>query len=193
MQRLLILVDRSGYDNNNRYCFNEISLTSVNKTKISQLNANFKESYFGKFTVEGELPDEALEDDGENGAKCFSFLINSKNMDLLFKDCGEDAESWKLFIIYDNEMIYKVYSNKLFVEFQTKNEMTKKYSLNFNPGFPSFDMRYRYIYAQILDGQQLDDNNSNKNKNKTPDKDKSIYDEVVGHRNEDRSNTSEDK
>ena len=61
----------------------ELQLTAVNFTKTSSLNCAFDKSFFKTFKIDGELPNDAIKDD-DNKAKCFSFLVNSKNLTVLF-------------------------------------------------------------------------------------------------------------
>ncbi|ODV87006.1 hypothetical protein CANARDRAFT_6566 [[Candida] arabinofermentans NRRL YB-2248] len=135
----------------------EILLTAVNITKTSSLNCCFKSDFFKSFKIEGQLPNQPSEEDN-NRARSFSFLINSKNLNVLFKDCGDNTEIFKLLILHDDvETSSRLYSNRLFIEFKTKNEMTKKYQLSFNQGLESFDLKISHIHRSLLNQQDITD------------------------------------
>ncbi|VEU22069.1 DEKNAAC103101 [Brettanomyces naardenensis] len=139
--------------------YSEILLTAINLTKTSSLNCSFRLAFFKTFQIDGVLPDGAPDGD-LNRAFCFSILLNSKTLNVLFKDCGENSETFKLCLIHEDEkagMRDRVFSNKLFIEFNTKTDMTKRYSVNFRPGRESFDLRIEHVHQEMLNEQSLND------------------------------------
>lgn len=147
----------------------ELQLTAVNFTKTSSLNCAFDKSFFKTFKIDGELPNDAIQDD-DNKAKCFSFLVNSKNLTVLFKDCGEDSKKFKFIVIDEDRIstddshendINKVkksrFMNKFFVELDTNTGLTKKYTLNFIKAKESFDYKINSIHNHILLRQNAKD------------------------------------
>ncbi|QOU18825.1 hypothetical protein BRETT_001896 [Brettanomyces bruxellensis] len=145
--------------NDPRANYPELLLTAVNITKTSSLNCSFRSNFFSTFTIDGYLPDESTPDDC-NMARCFSILVNSKTLNVLFKDCGENSKTFKLLLIHENsnEKRDRIFSNKLFIELETKAGMTKRYSVNFRIGKESFDLRVEHIYLEMLKDQSLTDN-----------------------------------
>ncbi|GME79423.1 unnamed protein product [Ambrosiozyma monospora] len=141
--------------------FDEILLTAVNLSKTTSLTCLFRSNFFTSFAIEGELPNEKPVGDDLNNARSFGFMINSKNLNVLFKDCGENSDHFKMVVIYGEHrqdfrknMLFR-YSNKLYVEFKTKNELLKKYSLNFNNASrDSYDLKVWSEYRRILTLQQ---------------------------------------
>ncbi|GMG21026.1 unnamed protein product [Ambrosiozyma monospora] len=141
--------------------FDEILLTAVNLSKTTSLTCLFRSNFFTSFAIEGELPNDKPAGDDLNNARSFGFMINSKNLNVLFKDCGENSDHFKMVVIYGEHrqdfrknMLFR-YSNKLYVEFKTKNELLKKYSLNFNNASrDSYDLKVWSEYRRILTLQQ---------------------------------------
>ncbi|KAH3666200.1 hypothetical protein OGAPHI_004389 [Ogataea philodendri] len=124
----------------------EINLTAINTSKTSSLTCTFKHDFFQSLTVEGEVP--VLE-----SIQTFSFLINSKTMNVCFKDC-ENARELKLLVIHEGfEDSTHIFSNKLFVESLSTNGVTKNYSLMFRPGFSSHDLKISHVYRKLLRSQ----------------------------------------
>ena len=138
--------------------YSELLLTAINITKTSSLNCSFRSNFFSTFKIDGYLPDEAITGDC-NIARCFSILVNSKTLNVLFKDCGENSETFKLLLIHEdsNSKKDRIFSNKLFIELETKTGMTKRYSVNFRIGKESFDLRVEHIYLEMLRDQSLSD------------------------------------
>lgn len=142
-------------DNNN---YSELVFSAMNKTKTTIFTISFKKCFFSKFEIDGEL-DEFLDDDIQNLARCYTLIVNSKDMNILFKDCGEDAKRWKIFLLVgdDQKVNHIAYSNKLFVEFDTETGMKKKYSIRYRPGLNILDSRIQYIYLKTLENQKKQD------------------------------------
>ncbi|GMG00419.1 unnamed protein product [[Candida] boidinii] len=148
----------------------ELQLTAVNFTKTSSLNCAFDKSFFKTFKIDGELPNDAIKDD-DNKAKCFSFLVNSKNLTVLFKDCGEDSTKFKFIVIDEdgnntdddshendtNKVKKSRFMNKFFVELDTNTGLTKKYTLNFIKAKEAFDYKINSVHNHILLRQDAND------------------------------------
>lgn len=134
-------------------CKSEVIFSVINKPRTSLMTTRFTEEFFKVFKIDGQLPGRPAVTDEENRAPAYSIWVNAKEMDVLFKDCGEDAESWKIVLICGDEVVQQVYSNKMFVEFKTKSNMMKKYSVNYQQGFPSFDSEFRHDYYTTLKAQ----------------------------------------
>lgn len=148
----------------------ELQLTAVNFTKTSSLNCAFDKSFFKTFKIDGELPNDAIKDD-DNKAKCFSFLVNSKNLTVLFKDCGEDSKKFKFIVIDEegnntdddshendtNKVKKSRFMNKFFVELDTNTGLTKKYTLNFIKAKEAFDYKINSVHNHILLRQDAND------------------------------------
>lgn len=143
---------------NNEKSRNELIFSVNNKTKTTLMCTTFNESFFKSFIIQGELPLAAPENDDENRGHAFSFWVNTKDMDILFKDCADDSEHWKIFLICADEISNQVYNNRMFVEFTTKSGMVKKYSINYQQGYPSFNLQYRFAYHKILKMQNKENN-----------------------------------
>lgn len=156
--------NESGIDQAGRKCFSEMEFITMNKTKTTVLNISFKECFFKKFSISGEISDH---DNGgyiannsefkHNYAKSYTMIVNSQDMNILFKDCGDDAVSWKIFMLAGNEISHMIYSHKLFVEFDTKSGMKKKYSITFRPCINTLDDRIHCIYLKTLEEQKRRD------------------------------------
>lgn len=131
----------------------EVMFSVINKTRTSLMTTRFTQEFFNVFRMEGELPGRADVRDEENIAPSYSLWVNTKEMDVLFKDCGEDAESWKVLLICGDEIVQQVYSNKMFVEFKTRAQITKRYSVNYQQGYSNFDGEIRYRYYNTLKNQ----------------------------------------
>lgn len=155
----------SGYDNNGRKSYSEVQFVTMNKTKTTILDISFKECFFQKFKIDGEISNVSNNYNNNvsnnqlrhNYANCYTMIVNSKDMNVLFKDCGEDAISWKIFMVVSDDVTHMVYSNKLFVEFITKSKMKKKYSIRYRPGMNTFDSKIHCIYLRTLENQKLKD------------------------------------
>lgn len=154
----------SGVDALGRKCFSEIEFITMNKTKTTVLNVSFKECFFKRFSITGEIAtgeSERYRVTGNqfthNYAKSYTLIVNSQDMNILFKDCGDDAISWKVFMLAGNEISHMVYSHKLFVEFDTRSGMKKKYSIAFRPGINTSDDRIHCIYLKTLENQKMRD------------------------------------
>lgn len=148
----------SGFDDQGRKCYSEVVFTSVNKTQTTVLSTAFQRSFFKKFNIEGEISDRGSStgrsQNIQNYAKRFTLIVNSKDMNILFKDCAEDSVNWKIFMLCGDEVTHMIYSNKLFVEFLTKSDMKKKYSISFRPAAVNYDNRVEYIYLKTLEYQR---------------------------------------
>lgn len=131
----------------------EVIFSVINKSRTSLMTTRFTSEFFKVFKVDGELPGRPAEKDEENRAPSYSIWVNTKEMNVLFKDCGEDAESWKIILICGDEVVQQVYSNKMFVEFKTRANITKKYSVNYQQGYSSFDIEFRHNYYKTLKDQ----------------------------------------
>ncbi|KAG7831557.1 hypothetical protein KL920_001077 [Ogataea angusta] len=128
----------------------ELLLTAVNINKTSSLTCTFRQEFFHTFTIEGDLP-------VVNNTQTFSFLINSKTMNVCFKDC-ENTESLKMLLIHENVPdSSQIFSNKLFVEAMRTNGVTKNYSLTFRPGYTSDDLKISRVYARLVRTQDQED------------------------------------
>ncbi|GMF21756.1 unnamed protein product [[Candida] boidinii] len=148
----------------------ELQLTAVNFTKTSSLNCAFDKSFFKTFKIDGELPNDAIKGD-DNKAKSFSFLVNSKNLTVLFKDCGEDSKKFKFIVIDEegnntdddshendtNKVKKSRFMNKFFVELDTNTGLTKKYTLNFIKAKEAFDYKINSVHNHILSRQDAND------------------------------------
>lgn len=137
----------------------EVLLTAVNLSKTASLNCCFRDSFFGTFTVEGQLPYESLAED-PNKALSFSFLANSKTLNVLFKECGDQCTKAKLMLIWESDrdqmehpIIDSLFANKLFIEFETRTDMTKRYTVHFRPGKEAVDLQIRYNFQTRLTAQ----------------------------------------
>lgn len=156
--------NETGFDEIGRKSYSEVQFVTMNKTKTTILNISFKECFFQKFNIEGEITNKNTNQLNHNYANNFTIIVNSKDMNVLFKDCGDDAVSWKIFMLSSNEITEMIYSNKLFVEFKTKNGMIKKYSIRFRPGFnDAFDSKIHCLYLKTLENQRVDNLNENEN------------------------------
>lgn len=155
----------SGVDQYGRKCFSELLFVTMNKTKTAILNTSFKTTFFKKFTIEGEIEDVVRDRNNASGsgmdnynyARSYTFVVNSRDMNVLFKDCGEDAISWKIFLLASGETTHMIYSNRLFVEFDTKSGMKKKYTISYRPSFNGFDSEIHYTYLKTLGDQKISD------------------------------------
>lgn len=149
----------TGHDEQGRRCYSELVFSSMNKTKTSVMKISFKECFFRMFRIEGEITDNVTRTmtNVENYAKNYSLIINSRDMNTLFKDCADDAESWKIFLIAGNEISQMIYSNRLFVEFETKAGLKKKYSVSYRPSMFGCDSKISFIYLKTLENQRLSD------------------------------------
>ncbi|GAV27271.1 hypothetical protein PMKS-000735 [Pichia membranifaciens] len=154
----------SGVDELGRKCFSEVEFITMNKTKTTVLNISFKECFFKRFSIDGEIATDESEryrvkgnQFTHNYAKSYTLIVNSQDMNILFKDCGVDAVSWKIFMLAGNEISHMVYSHKLFVEFDTRSGMKKKYSIAFRPGINMPDDRIHCIYLKTLENQKRRD------------------------------------
>lgn len=148
----------------------ELQLTAVNFTKTSSLNCAFDKSFFKTFKIDGELPNDAIKGD-DNKAKSFSFLVNSKNLTVLFKDCGVDSKKFKFIVIDEegnntdddshendtNKVKKSRFMNKFFVELDTNTGLTKKYTLNFIKAKEAFDYKINSVHNHILSRQDAND------------------------------------
>jgi hypothetical protein len=159
----------TGYDDNGNKCYSEVVFTSMNKTKTTVLDISFKKCFFKKFNIDGEINDIDYNNSNNqigqyNYARSYSLIVNSRDMNILFKECAEDTVSWRIFMLSGDEISQMVYSNKLFVEFETKTGMKKKYSIVFRPTSMNFDSKIYFIYLKTLKHQQkIDDHKTLEN------------------------------
>lgn len=153
----------TGYDEHGRKCYSEVVFTTMNKTKTTVLNTSFRTCFFKTFNIDGDIEEGSRvanyrdRENTNNCAKIYTMIVNSQDMNILFRDCGEDAISWRIFMLSGSEIEHMVYSNKLFVEFDSKSEMKKKYSIVYRPGINTFDTKIHYIYLKTLDNQKRAD------------------------------------
>lgn len=152
----------TGYNDNGDKCHSEILFTCMNKTKTTVLNVAFQQCFFRKFNIDGEIGKFGTKDGSDNShnndAKSYTIIVNSRDMNILFKDCADDTISWRIFMLCGDEISHMVYSNKLFVEFETKDGMKKKYSIAFRPASVSYNNKIHFIYLQNLEHQKrIDD------------------------------------
>lgn len=152
----------TGVDEYGRNCYSEIVFTSTNKTRTTVMCISFKECFFKKFQIDGEISDRGTrgEKNGNqiNFASSYTMIVSSKDMNILFKDCADDSVLWKIFMLSGDEITQMVYSNKLFVEFDTKSGMKKRYSISYRPSGMTYDNKIQYIYLKFLENQQKLDN-----------------------------------
>lgn len=148
----------TGFDKYGRNCYSELVFTSTNKTRTTVICISFKECFFKKFQIEGEISSRSSgpskNDRQINYADSYTMIVSSQDMNILFKDCGDDSVSWKIFMLSGDELTHMVYSNKLFVEFDTKSGMKKKYSVSYRPSEMTYENRIHYIYLKFLENQQ---------------------------------------
>lgn len=152
----------TGLDEYGRNCYSEVVFTSTSKTKTTVMCISFKECFFKKFQIDGEISNRQKRSKSNenqmNFASSYTMIVSSKDMNILFKDCADDSVSWKIFMLSGNEITQMVYSNKLFVEFDTKSGMKKRYSVSYRPSDVTFDNKIHYIYLKFLENQQKIDN-----------------------------------
>lgn len=150
----------------------QVLLTAVNFSRTSSLNCSFNVNFFQSFKIDGTLPDQAVSGD-PNNARCFSLLVNSRTLNILFKDCGENSETFKLLLIHEGSPNPhdRIFSNRLFIEFRTKAGMTKRYTVNFRLGRESADLHIEQTHVEMLQQQYFKDKEAPDGEQKTNDED----------------------
>lgn len=134
-----------------------LNLAVINKSRTSLMTAQFSSAFFEYWQVDGQLPQIAdFDSDNLDSSSVYCLWVNSKEFDLVFRDSSDqESGSWRMVLIFDGDAGgEEVYSNKVFVEYQSKSKITKKYSVNYQHAHHNDDSKVRDEFHKELQLQK---------------------------------------
>lgn len=112
-----------------------LSVSAVNHTKTTHAEIIFQKSFFYEYSADfSDITPEGYDEDVDDiGLSSYSFLVNSRNLAILFKNMDVSGLEYICFKANWQQSAPETMKFKLLVEIKTRKLIIKKYQTNYQP------------------------------------------------------------